>query len=669
MGLLNHSNSIKTQNIFIFHNQGDNAIPLVISFFVVNFLYLFYSIHEVTAMKKVDTQGLTKAQIKEKIRERYKGLSSDLADVIPARKQQDFYDEEAKRVAVYVRVSTDNIQQTSSYELQKNYYEDMVERHENWTLVEIYADEGISGTSLNKREAFNRMIADCKAGKIDMIITKSVSRFARNIVDCVTIVRMLNAQRPPVGVFFETEHIFTLKDNSEMSLNFTATMAQEESHVKSSIMNASIEMRFSHGILLTPVLLGYDHDEEKHLVVNEDEAKIVRLIFFLYLFGYTCQEIADTLTELGAETKRGNTTWNAGSILQILRNERYCGDVLTRKTFTPSYLDHKSRKNQGDRTQHRWKDRHEAIISRDDFIAVQHLINNAKYGNKGILPELQVIKEGALKGFVSVNPRWSGFTAEDYLDACLSAYGDEPQIDADSEPGPEKGELDLRGFEIARSQFFDLKNRLTVRFTQDKVTFGKACLAKFNNAQYVELLVDPLHHLLAVRVSSKENRNAIPWVRLDQNGTYQPKTLSGTAFLSTFYELFDWDTQYKYRVSGIRRQQGNEAVLVFDMDETEVFMPEDTIDTEDSEVDDDLLPNGRNSIIAYPSTWAHSFGANYYAQARELAAFVADGTWQLSEQAEPYSTTELKVTAPSVLKMSIDQLMDEVRQNGNQEDE
>ena len=112
-------------------------------------------------MKKVDTQGLTKAQIKEKIRERYKGLSSDLADVIPARKQQDFYDEEAKRVAVYVRVSTDNIQQTSSYELQKNYYEDMVERHENWTLVEIYADEGISGTSLNKREAFNRMIADC----------------------------------------------------------------------------------------------------------------------------------------------------------------------------------------------------------------------------------------------------------------------------------------------------------------------------------------------------------------------------------------------------------------------------------------------------------------------------------------------------------------------------
>lgn len=189
------------------------------------------------------------------------------------------------------------------------------------------------------------MIADAKAGKIDLIITKSVSRFARNIVDCVTIVRMLNAMRPPVGIFFETEHIFTLKDNSEMSLNFTATMAQEESHVKSSIMNASIEMRFSHGIVLTPVLLGYDHDDDGKLTINEEEAKIVRLIFFLYLFGYTCQEIADTLTEIGCETKRGNNVWNPGSILQILRNERYCGDVLTRKTFTPSYLDHKSRKN------------------------------------------------------------------------------------------------------------------------------------------------------------------------------------------------------------------------------------------------------------------------------------------------------------------------------------
>ena len=620
-------------------------------------------------MKKVDTKGLSKAEIKAKIRERYKGLSVDQAEVIPARKQQDFYDDEPKRVAVYVRVSTDNIQQTSSYELQKNYYEDMVSRNPNWTLVEIYADEGISGTSLNKRDAFNRMIQDCMAGKIDMIITKSVSRFARNIVDCVTIVRQLKAQRPSIGVFFETEHIFTLQDNSEMSLNFTATMAQEESHVKSSIMNASIEMRFSHGIVLTPVLLGYDHDDEKKLTINEDEAKIVRLIFFLYLSGYTCQNIADTLTELGCETKRGNTVWSAGSILQILRNERYCGDVLTRKTYTPSYLDHKSRKNMGDRTQHRWKDRHEPIISRDDFIAVQHLINNAKYGNKGILPELQVIKEGALRGFVSVNPRWAGFRSEDYLEACLSAYDDEPQIEIESEVVAQGGDFDFRGFEIARTQFFDTKNKLTLKFSIGQIQFGKACVRKFDNAQYVELLVHPLHHLLAVRASKKEVRNSVQWAKLNNNGDFLPRQLAGTAYLNTFYDLFDWDPRYKYRLCGVRRQQDNESVIMFDLDETEVFMPEDTLEGEAEPVEDEMIPTGRKSVIGYPSTWANNFGSNFYthAQARELATFVEDGTWQLAEQTQPFSTTELKVTSHADAHAAAQMLIQDIRQEYQEE--
>ena len=621
-------------------------------------------------MKKVDTKGLSKAEIKAKIRERYKGLSVDQAEVIPARKQQDFYDDEPKRVAVYVRVSTDNIQQTSSYELQKNYYEDMVSRNPNWTLVEIYADEGISGTSLNKRDAFNRMIQDCMAGKIDMIITKSVSRFARNIVDCVTIVRQLKAQRPSIGVFFETEHIFTLQDNSEMSLNFTATMAQEESHVKSSIMNASIEMRFSHGIVLTPVLLGYDHDDEKKLTINEDEAKIVRLIFFLYLSGYTCQNIAETLTELGCETKRGNTVWSAGSILQILRNERYCGDVLTRKTYTPSYLDHKSRKNMGDRTQHRWKDRHEPIISRDDFIAVQHLINNAKYGNKGILPELQVIKEGALRGFVSVNPRWAGFRSEDYLEACLSAYDDEPQIEIESEVVAQSGDFDFRGFEIARTQFFDTKNKLTLKFSIGQIQFGKACVRKFDNAQYVELLVHPLHHLLAVRASKKEVRNSVQWAKLNNNGDFLPRQLAGTAYLNTFYDLFDWDPRYKYRLCGVRRQQDNESVIMFDLDETEVFMPEDTLEGEAEPVEDEMIPTGRKSVIGYPSTWANNFGSNFYthAQARELATFVEDGTWQLAEQTQPFSTTELKVTSHADAHAAAQMLIQDIRQDYQQEE-
>ena len=205
---------------------------------------------------------------KQKIRERYRGADDANMNCIPATPREDFFTSDTpKRVAVYARVSTDDPNQTSSYELQKNYYENMVNQKENWNLVDIYADEGISGTSLQHRESFKRMIKDCEVGKIDLIVTKSVSRFARNIVDCIGYVRELKAMNPPVAVFFETERIYTLDEKSEMSLSFIATLAQEESHSKSEIMNTSVEMRFKSGILLTPVLLGYDHDENGHLVL------------------------------------------------------------------------------------------------------------------------------------------------------------------------------------------------------------------------------------------------------------------------------------------------------------------------------------------------------------------------------------------------------------------
>jgi DNA invertase Pin-like site-specific DNA recombinase len=260
---------------------------------------------------------------KSKIRARYKGIDTENLDVIPAIPQVNFYeDDREKRVAVYARVSTDDPRQTSSYELQKNHYIDIVNQHPGWKLVDIYADEGISGTSLQHRDAFIRMIADCRAGKINLIITKSVSRFARNVLDCIGYVRQLAAMNPPVGVLFETENIYTLNSNSEMSLSFISTLAQEESHNKSEIMNASIEMRFRRGIFLTPPLLGYDQDDDGNLVVNEEEAKTVRLVFFMYLYGYTCQQIAKTLAKLGRRTKKDNTTWSAGSVLQILQNER-----------------------------------------------------------------------------------------------------------------------------------------------------------------------------------------------------------------------------------------------------------------------------------------------------------------------------------------------------------
>ena len=146
-------------------------------------------------------------------------------------------------------------------------------RHSNWTLVKIYADEGISGTSMSHRDQFNRMIADCKAGKIDLIITKSVSRFARNVRDFIGVVRDLADLEPKVGVFFESECIFSLNDYSQMALTFQATMAEEESHTRSRSMEASLRMRLDNGLPLTPKLYGYTHDMEGNLILNEEEGK------------------------------------------------------------------------------------------------------------------------------------------------------------------------------------------------------------------------------------------------------------------------------------------------------------------------------------------------------------------------------------------------------------
>lgn len=616
---------------------------------------------------------------KDRIRERYKGVDPRELEILPARRQTDIFDDDVhKRVAVYARVSTDDPRQTSSYELQKNYYTDMVDRHSNWELVDIYPDEGISGTSLKKRDAFNRMIADCRAGKIDLIVTKSVSRFARNIVDCISIVRQLSALDPPVEVFFETEHINTLNDKTEMSLAFTATLAQEESHTKSSIMNQSIEMRFSHGIFLTPVLLGFDHDEDGNLIINEEEAKTVRLIFFMYLYGYTCTQIAETLTDLGRFTKKGNNVWHPTSILQTLKNERYCGDIVARKTYTPSYLDHKSRINRGERTMVRRTNHHPAIISRDDFIAVQRLISNAKYGNKGILPELQVVKDGALRGFVSINPRWGAFSADDYFDASASVFGDGvPFYTEATEAEAQRGDFDLRGFEIARSQFFNTARRLCITCDGNIIKFSTDCVRKFPKTQYVELLVHPSEHLLAVRPSTKENRNSVRWSSLGENGSLYPRDVRGTAFLKTIFGIFGWNEGCRYRVRGIKREKDNTSILIFDMRETEVFIPTDVLEPEVGDMSGSvdfvdgvgsLALSSRRNVIAYPSAWADTFGSCFYshAQAREILALEASEEWRVLEEAKPYlDTPELNVTPPEQAAKNIHELITTLKQEGS----
>ena len=615
------------------------------------------------------------AERKERVRRRI-NTKVDPAnyEFIPAKKPIDYYDNDIRqRVAVYARVSTDNVQQTSSYELQKKYYEDFVVHHPNWTLVKIYADEGISGTSLAHRDEFNSMIADCRSGKIDMIITKSVSRFARNVVDCISMVRMLAELPSPVGVFFESECIFSLKDDSQMALSFQATMAQEESHIRSRSMETSLRMRLDGGLPLTPKLLGYSHDADGNLVVNPDEAPTVKLIFYMYLYGYSTSDIAAALTELGRKTYLGNVKWTSNSIVQVLRNERHCGDVLTRKTFTPNYLNHKARKNRGDRPQSLYRNHHEGIVSRDDFIAVQHLLNNSKYGNRSILPELRVIDSGLLRGFVTINPRWAGFKPSDYYQASASIHPpDEQQADASlpSSITLVPGDFDMRGFEIARSEFFDNYHRPYVLFQDKRIKFSTTCVRSFGKDNHVELLVNPVEMKFAVRTVAKSSRNAVVFSKLS-DGKYQPRDIAGAAYVETLFQLFGWSPDLKYRIAGALFQTETESAYIFDVNDAEAFIKSYLLSgpksTEQAKEPVQPLSVSGKRVRAVPEEWIGSFGKQYYLHQQSFPPVCdqSEEDWKIRMEGQLYETGQkLRVTGFDVLR---DYICQELGQHGKEE--
>ena len=615
------------------------------------------------------------AERKERVRRRINTkIDPENYEFIPAKKPIDYYDNDIRqRVAVYARVSTDNVQQTSSYELQKKYYEDFVVHHPNWTLVKIYADEGISGTSLAHRDEFNSMIADCRSGKIDMIITKSVSRFARNVVDCISMVRMLAELTSPVGVFFESECIFSLKDDSQMALSFQATMAQEESHIRSRSMETSLRMRLDGGLPLTPKLLGYSHDADGNLVVNPDEAPTVKLIFYMYLYGYSTSDIAAALTELGRKTYLGNVKWTSNSIVQVLRNERHCGDVLTRKTFTPNYLNHKARKNRGDRPQSLYRNHHEGIVTRDDFIAVQHLLNNSKYGNRSILPELRVIDSGLLRGFVTINPRWAGFKPSDYYQASASIHPpDEQQADASlpSSITLVPGDFDMRGFEITRSEFFDNYHRPYVLFQDKRIKFSTTCVRSFGKDNHVELLVNPVEMKFAVRTAAKSSRNAVVFSKLS-DGKYQPRDIAGAAYVETLFQLFGWSPDLKYRIAGALFQTETESAYIFDVNDAEAFIKSYLLSgsksTEQAKEPVQPLSVSGKRVRAVPEEWIGSFGKQYYLHQQSFPPVCdqSEEDWKIRMEGQLYETGQkLRVTGFDVLR---DYICQELGQHGKEE--
>ncbi|MCD8075193.1 MAG: recombinase family protein [Lachnospiraceae bacterium] len=280
---------------------------------------------------------------------------------------------DTKRVAAYCRVSTDKEEQESSLQTQMESFRTLIADHPGWELADVYADEGISGTQVRHRDSFMRMIVDCKAGKIDYILTKSISRFARNTVECLTYVRELRAMG--VYVYFEKEHLDTKNDASEMVLSILASIAQEESRNISENIKWNQRKRYQDGIAKWAATFGFKKEGKEEYLVDEETAPIVRRIFDEYIHGKKTKEIAAELEAEGLPAPKDGH-WQYSTVDFLLTNEKYCGDAQCQKSYVENHLTHKRRRN--DQTLvpgYYIHEHHEAIVSREDFELAQTIRN------------------------------------------------------------------------------------------------------------------------------------------------------------------------------------------------------------------------------------------------------------------------------------------------------
>jgi DNA invertase Pin-like site-specific DNA recombinase len=307
-----------------------------------------------------------------------------------------------RKVAGYARVSTDHDDQFTSYEAQIDYYTNYIKARDDWEFVKVYTDEGISGTGMKKRVGFRTMIDDALAGKIDLIVTKSVSRFARNTVDSLTTIRKLKEHG--VECYFEKENIWTFDGKGELLITIMSSLAQEESRSISENCTWGQRKRFADGKVTVPFkrFLGYDRGPNGELIVNKEEAETVKRIYDLYLRGKTYNGIAKELTADGIKTPGGKDKWCISTIRSILSNEKYKGDALLQKSYTIDYLTKKSKVNEGEIPQYYVEGDHEAIIPPEKFDLVQREMERRGKGGKyhsGIHPFSSKIKCGQCGSF------------------------------------------------------------------------------------------------------------------------------------------------------------------------------------------------------------------------------------------------------------------------------
>lgn len=555
----------------------------------------------------------TSEEQKDRVRRRIRAAQDpDSYYYTPAKDSNEYVKtDEYRRVAIYARVSTLNPLQTSSFELQQKYYTELVSRYPNWKLFRIYSDEGKSGVTTQQRSGFNEMMKDAMEGKFDLVIVKSISRLARNVVVLLSTVRKLAEKK--IGVLFESEAVYSLNDSSHLALSFQATVAEEESRIRSRSMEASLRMRLDHGLPLTPELLGFQKNEEGKLELNPKTYKIPKLMFFMYLYGFSTQQIADTLTRLCKVTYLGNAKWTAAGVARTLQNERYCGDVKTRKRykiFAADVVSQKTFKNQGEKPQSYYKDEHEAIVSRSDFLAVQRIMVNARYGGTSLLPELRVIPEGLFKGFVIVHPKWGSFTMNDYLAASRTIetgeVPDEILVKA------QDGDFDLRNFEVADIKLFDERDIPSVLIQKDGIKFNMSCVKQMACGNYVELLVHPVQKRMAVRPAKEENRCAIRWATGGKTAC-ETRMIPGKAYIQTLFQMFGWSMAYKYKLYGCIYRDGNNSACIFTGTDPGVYVKKEEL-LSGIDASGKLLNQSGKCVRTFSDDVGKRFGQDYYVE-------------------------------------------------------
>ncbi len=544
----------------------------------------------------------------------------------PAKPIPTIRDEGFKRVAAYIRVSTKSKGQVSSIANQLKYYKEKIEKTPNWELTEIYSDEGKSGTSKKWRKNFKRMLEDAAKKKMDLVVCASISRFARNISDLIEEVRKLRTMNPsnPVGVYFETEDLYTLDPNINERLQMQGLFAEWESGNKSRRMILSYDQRICTGQFPVLDLLGLKHTIEGGFIIVEDQAITVKYIFIATVCGHTADQVAVVLTAKQRPTLHGRTEWNAAMVNAIMDNERRWGDLEVRKRVVIDYKEKVTAKNDGIREGAYIPGYHVGIVTPE--IARAARMMRASRFKFGSVPDVYVISEGTLKGFVSISPLWKGIDNQALLDISRQVYEEDEfeqlQRDANILNGKEHSNivsLSLNDYRVAPGVLFMSRNDPQLTLSQRSLQLNRACRVKLGNQKYVEFLYHPILEVITVRSTYATNPNAVAWDS-SKDSTLQ---LSSSAFSTAVFDKLDWMKKYKFRFRGVSRIRDGERIIFFFLDEPQILVGKSSREINNSDPpdfaakyipykeSDETDDSVQSASKAYPELWQSYLGVSY----------------------------------------------------------